>query len=29
MEGVRIFKYSDIGVNNINDAKHVAATDLK
>ena len=29
MEGVRIFKYTDIGVDNINDAKHVAATDLK
>ncbi len=29
MEGVRIFKYDEIGVTNITDAKHVAGEDLK
>lgn len=29
MEGVRIFKYDEIGVQNMKDAKHVAAQDLK
>lgn len=29
MEGVRIFKFEDIGVNSVADAKHIASEDLK
>jgi phenylalanyl-tRNA synthetase alpha chain len=29
MEGVRLFKWDEIGVTNVTDAKHVAARDLK
>jgi phenylalanyl-tRNA synthetase alpha chain len=29
MEGVRLFDFEEIGVNNVKDAKHIAAEDLK